>query len=167
MRRLLSEPVIGFWHYYTSSREVAAESAYSLDETKARLLALNDAGDVYVRVDRRNELLMCATAHARTPRGTPIIPELRASLRDEGGRVVLRGQVGLHAGSRLFLAIFVGILLFLWVTPGTKETFPGGMLLALGVVVGLLVFAYALARIDFEVIARRLSEAIGRPAGVA
>jgi hypothetical protein len=159
-------PIVGFWRYYTVSRPLALESAYSLDDTKQRLLRLNDSNEVYVRINRHDELLLCATAHARSTRGTPIIPQLRASLREQAGRVVLEGQLGLNAGTRLFLGGFVGILLLIWLMPG-KESFPGATLLGLAVVLGLLVFAYALGRSDLQVIERRLSEAIGRPAGVA
>lgn len=164
MRRNPLSHIFAFWRYYTSARPVTAESAYSLEETKERLLALNVTKEVYVRVNRRNELLLCATAHAVASRGSPIIPELRAQLEDEGGRVVLKGQLGLNLGIRLPLAIFLGMLVLLWVMPGGKESFPGAMILAFGIVMGILVFAYAYGIDDVDVIERRLSEAIGRPA---
>jgi hypothetical protein len=154
--------MVGFFRYYISSRHVRAESAFSLEETKKRLLALNDNRDVCIRIDQSGQLHMFATSHVGASRGTPIVPELRAKFRDHSGHVALDGQLGLNPGTQLVVTSFLLILVVLEFVPG-KEAFPGALLMAIGFAFLFLVAGYVLARQDVNVISRRLAEAMGRP----
>jgi hypothetical protein len=165
MRRQLLSSLVRFWRYYGASEPIGLESTWSVDDARARLLALNEQGDVLVRFDRQGQLLINATAHTRPIRGTPIIPTLRATLTDAGGRARLNGEIALDAGVKIFLAIFTAM--FLFIAGSGKEAFAGATLLGIGVYIGILIFAYALGSRDTRVITQRLSQALDDPAGVA
>jgi hypothetical protein len=126
MRRQLLSGLVGFWRYYGGSRPVRLQSTYSVDEARERLLALNESGDVVVRFTRPGQLLINATAHARPLRGTPIIPVLRGTLTDDGGRARLHGEIALDASVKVFLAFFTGMLVLITVRPPSRPT--GGVM---------------------------------------
>ena len=161
MRRQHRSIYPGFLAYYTSSRPLYLRSQYPLPETRTRLLDLNARKDVCIRFNRRGELFMAATAHARSTRGSPIIPEVRAQFLEDHGRAVLQGTIGLNPGLRFFLTGFLSIVLLFFLIPGAVVS-PAAFL-APPLLFALLGFAYSLARQDFAVIVQRLTEATGQP----
>jgi hypothetical protein len=165
-RRNMLGLIAGFFRYYTVSQPLWVRSAFGAEETKHRLMSLNEHGNVYVKINRKGEIIMCATRHA-VGRGTPVIPQIRAILQDEGGAAVLHGEMGLNSGIRAFAAIFLAILLVCEILPGGKEAFPGAVLCVIAFYFLFLIAAYGLGRSDSVVIAQRLGEALGVPVRMA
>ncbi len=158
MRRFPSHYVRSLWAYYSSMRPVLLRSAFSADETRERLLQLSAHKDVHVRFTRRGEVLVAATAHASSGRGSPIIPWFRGRVIQEGDQVVLRGEIGLDRGLAIGLAMFV--VMFVFVLLLNAKHF-GAIVLGLAALVAFIVFAYSIGRGDGDVILQRLTEAAG------
>jgi hypothetical protein len=155
-----------FWGYFAADRVVRVGSAHGYDETKQRLLALNDAGDVRVSFTGPGEFHMYATAHARSSRGTPIIPHLRARFVEdrETGRIDIEGKVGIDGGARIILGAFAVFLLVVTVVTAIQHRSQDAvakMILGDGAFLVLILFCYALGRSDGALIDRRLAEAVG------
>lgn len=100
-------------------------------------------------------------------RRTAVCPEVRARLKDEQGRTLVLGEVGLNAGMRIYLGMFLGILLlFAFLIRGQPGSL-GFMAVVFAIFFGLMASWRSLGGEDFGFLARRLAEATDGTAPVA
>src|SRR5882724_9446331 len=88
--------------FYTASQPVEIESSYDVSESLARILQLNDRGELRIRRTKNDRLIAVGAQHGVRAN---VLPVFEGVLKEQSGHTILRGQIGIDPGIRIVLGL--------------------------------------------------------------
>jgi hypothetical protein len=149
--------------YYATSRTVEIASRYDAAQSLSRILKLDGSGEVRIRKTKDDRLIAVG---AQWGARSNVLPVFEGQLEEQGGRVFLKGRVGIDSGIRTVLGFFCFVIFIFFplrlgtLLGGTQYSAPGAGYIAPLVFLGLLTFGYLIGKDDSAKIVSNLKRVL-------